>query len=84
MKALVTGGGGFLGRTIVAQLLARGDAVTILSRRRYPEVEALGAAGITADLSGDCPGLAAQLEGHDAVFHVAARSGVWGAREDFC
>ena len=83
MKALVTGGGGFLGRAIVEQLLARGDAVTILSRSRYPEVEALGAAGLAVDLSTDTPDLAEQIAGHDTVFHVAARAGVWGPRESF-
>lgn len=83
MRALVTGGGGFLGRAIAAQLLERGDEVTILSRKRYPAVEALGAKGIAADLAQDVPGLAEQLAGTDVVFHVAARAGVWGPRESF-
>jgi nucleoside-diphosphate-sugar epimerase len=83
MRALVTGGGGFLGRAIVEQLLARGDAVTVLSRGRYPEVEALGAAGLSWDLSVDAPGLTEQLVGFDVIFHVAARAGVWGERSDF-
>ena len=83
MKALVTGGGGFLGRVIVEQLLARGDSVTILSRSRYPEIEALGASGLSVDLSRDVPDLAAQIAGHDTVFHVAAKAGVWGERADF-
>jgi nucleoside-diphosphate-sugar epimerase len=83
MKALVTGGGGFLGRAIVEQLLARGDAVTILSRRRYPEIESLGASGMAVDLSADVPDLAEKLAGFDVVFHVAARAGVWGKKADF-
>lgn len=83
MKALVTGGGGFLGRAIVEQLLARGDAVTILSRRRYPELEAQGAAGMAVDLSADVPDFAAKLSGFDVIFHVAARAGVWGEKDDF-
>ena len=83
MKALVTGGGGFLGRVIVEQLLERGDAVTVLSRSRYPEVEALGAAGLAMDLSRDTPDLVEKLRGHDTVFHVAAKAGVWGKRSDF-
>jgi len=83
MRALVTGGGGFLGRAITEMLLERGDQVTILSRRRYPEVEALGADGLAVDLSQDTPDLAAHLQGIDVIFHVAARAGMWGPREDF-
>ena len=83
MHALVTGGGGFLGRAITEQLLARGDTVTILSRRRYPEVEALGARGVQVDLSAPGEALTKALEGVDIVFHVASKTGVWGSRESF-
>ncbi|MEL6346013.1 MAG: NAD-dependent epimerase/dehydratase family protein [Myxococcota bacterium] len=83
MRALVTGGGGFLGRAITEMLLQRGDAVTILSRSRYPEVEALGATGVAHDLSTDAPGLEQILDGVDVVFHVAAKAGVWGPRDRF-
>lgn len=83
MHALVTGGGGFLGRAITEQLLARGDTVTILSRGRYPEVEALGATGVQCDLSAPGDRLARILEGIDIVFHVASKTGVWGPRESF-
>ena len=67
MRALVTGGGGFLGRAITEQLLERGDAVTILSRGRYPEVEALGADAIQMDLA-EPDGLVEALAGIDVVF----------------
>lgn len=82
MHALVTGGGGFLGRAITEQLLARGDAVTILARHRYREVEALGARGVLADLT-RLENLDGVLEGVDVVFHVASRTGVWGPRDEF-
>ena len=83
MRALVTGGGGFLGRAIAEMLLDRGDEVTILSRRRYPAIEALGAEGLVVDLAKDTPELPDMLAGMDVVFHVAARAGVWGTREAF-
>ena len=38
MKALVTGGGGFLGRYIVERLAVRGDFVRVLGRSKYPEL----------------------------------------------
>ncbi len=82
MKALVTGGGGFLGRGIVAQLRARGDQVTVLSRRRHPQVEALGATSVQWDLTRS-EGLANVVAGHDVVFHVASMVGPWGDRQDF-
>ena len=50
MYALVTGGGGFLGRYIVEQLLDRGDRVRIFSRGAYPELEAIGAEVVRGDL----------------------------------
>lgn len=83
MKALVTGGGGFVGRAVAEALLARGDEVRIVSRSRYPEVEALGAEGVQLDLASDIEGLEKALEGIDVVFHVAAKTGVWGKKEEF-
>ena len=50
MHALVTGGGGFLGRYIVEALVARGDAVRSFSRRPYGELEALGVEQLQGDL----------------------------------
>jgi nucleoside-diphosphate-sugar epimerase len=82
VKALVTGGGGFLGRAIVEQLLARGDEVTAAGRSEYPEVAALGARTVRLDVA-DRASLVAALRGHDVVFHAAAKAGVWGARADY-
>ncbi len=50
MKALVTGGGGFLGGAVVAMLRARGDSVRSFSRGRYPRLETLGVASVQGDL----------------------------------
>ena len=77
MKALVTGGGGFLGRHIVTKLLARGDTVRVLGRRPYRDLEAKGAETVCADLQ-DAAAVERACLGMDAVFHVAALAGYWG------
>ncbi|MCB0176005.1 MAG: NAD-dependent epimerase/dehydratase family protein [Anaerolineae bacterium] len=82
MKALVTGGGGFLGRYIVEQLLARGDEVTVFARGAYPELVELGAKQIRGDLQHRAEVVKA-CAGLDAVFHVAAKAGYWGTLESF-
>ncbi|MCB0163177.1 MAG: NAD-dependent epimerase/dehydratase family protein [Anaerolineae bacterium] len=82
MKALVTGGGGFLGRYIVEQLLARGDEVTVFARSAYPELVQLGAKQIQGDLQ-HRDDVVKACTGLDAVFHVAAKAGYWGTWESF-
>ncbi len=82
MKALVTGGGGFVGRRIVELLLQEGHEVRFLARGSYPEVEALGAEGLQVDLV-DPDAVSAAVAGCDAVFHVAAKFGFVGERADF-
>lgn len=82
MKALVTGGGGFLGRYIVEQLLARGDEVTVVARGSYPEFEQIGAKLLRVDLQ-DAGAVAQACAGIEAVFHVAAKTDYWGTWQDF-
>ncbi|VAX18675.1 NAD(P)H steroid dehydrogenase-like protein in alkane synthesis cluster [hydrothermal vent metagenome] len=82
MKALVTGGGGFLGRYIVERLIVRGDEVTSMSSSDHPELRSAGARTVIADIS-DKASVMSALKGMDAVFHVASRVGIWGAREGF-
>lgn len=82
MKALVTGGGGFLGGVIVRQLLARGDEVRSLARGAYPGLESMGVEVLRGDLS-DPQSVARAVAGCDVVFHVAAKAGVWGSRASF-
>ncbi|BDV42211.1 3-beta hydroxysteroid dehydrogenase [Geotalea uraniireducens] len=78
MKALVTGGGGFLGGAVVRQLVARGDTVRSFSRGDYPELARLGVEQCRGDLA-DREALFRAAAGCDIVFHVAAKAGVWGA-----
>lgn len=82
MRVLVTGGGGFLGQAIVRQLVARGDSVRSLSRGSYPELKALGVECVAGDIA-DRAVVTAAASGCEAVFHVAAKAGVWGRYDDY-
>lgn len=82
MKALVTGGGGFLGRAIVEKLLLRGDEVTVFARGAYPELGKAGAHLIRGDIQNP-DAITGACKGMDAVFHVAAKAGLWGDWDDF-
>jgi nucleoside-diphosphate-sugar epimerase len=82
MKALVTGGGGFLGHRLIELLRERGDDVVFLARGSYPEVEKTGAKGLQIDLR-DKDAVAKAAEGCDVVFHVAAKAGYWGSHEEY-
>jgi nucleoside-diphosphate-sugar epimerase len=75
MHALVTGGGGFLGRYIVEQLLARGEQVRVIARVDYPELTAAGVEVVRGDVA-DSAKVEAACAGIDCVFHVAALAGI--------
>ena len=77
MKALVTGGGGFLGQAIVRKLVEQGDSVRILARSDYPELRTLGVETFRGNLA-DMSSIRDAAKGCDVVFHVAAKAGVWG------
>jgi 2-alkyl-3-oxoalkanoate reductase len=82
VKAVVTGGGGFLGRHLVAALLARGDQVVSYARGSYPELERKGATCVRGDLA-DRDALRRACRGADVVFHAAAKAGIWGDAREF-
>ncbi len=82
MKVLVTGGNGFLGRAVVSELRARGHQVSSASRRPSPELDALGVRTLTCDLRNSAH-VERAVQGQEAVVHVAAMTGLAGARADF-
>ena len=89
MKALVTGGAGFIGSNLVDGLLARGDEVTVvddLSTGRRENLDgalANGAKLVEQDIR-DTEAIAAVSveEGAEAVFHLAAQIDVRKSVED--
>lgn len=82
MRALVTGGGGFLGLYIVEQLLGAGHDVRVFCRSSYDSLNALGVETVKGDLR-DTEQTGRAVAGCDAVFHVAAVPGVWGPWERY-
>ena len=71
MKALVTGGGGFLGLRLVQRLLDDGIEPISFSRGSHPELAKLGVEERRGNLD-SFDDVDAAVEGCDAVFHVAA------------
>ncbi|MEN8134142.1 MAG: NAD-dependent epimerase/dehydratase family protein [Thermodesulfobacteriota bacterium] len=81
-RALVTGGGGFVGKAVTNLLLERGVEVVVVGRNHYADLDkplvTLARGDIRdqkflIDVSRDC----------DTIFHVAAKAGIWGNRDDY-
>lgn len=82
MKALVTGGGGFLGGAIVRRLAERGWQVRTFQRAFYPALTGLGAEQIQGDVA-DLSAVDRAVAGCNLVFHVAAKVKMWGRYDEF-
>ena len=82
MKALVTGGGGFLGRYVVKKLCERGAEVAILGRSLQPAIEAHGVKVYQGEIE-NFNSVKDACQGCDVVFHIAAKAGIWGSWKSF-
>src|SRR6516162_6219621 len=82
MKALVTGGSGFLGGAIIRQLLEAGYSVRSFSRNRHRRIECLDIEIRQGDITSPKAVIEA-CEDCDIVFHVAAKVGIWGRYRDY-
>jgi nucleoside-diphosphate-sugar epimerase len=82
VKALVTGGGGFVGGALARRLRDEGWDVVSLARGDYPWLAEIGVDARRGDVA-DTGAVAAAAAGCDVVFHVAAKAGVWGPYEDY-
>lgn len=78
-RILVTGAGGFIGRHVTGEALARGIAVRALVRTATPDA---GAVQIVRHDLREANGLAPLLGGVDAVIHCAASLGVTAAEQE--
>lgn len=84
MKAVVTGGTGFIGGRLVEELVGKGYGVKCLVRDTsdVKMLKELGAELCHGDL-GDPGSLKRLPEGGDVVFHLAALVSDWGERDEF-
>jgi len=77
-KVLVTGGAGFIGSTLVRQLLERGYKVTVLDNLSIGAIENLpdgdGSLKVIAGDVRDFEMISAVIQGHDYVLHLAAQA----------
>lgn len=83
MNVLVTGAGGFLGYKIAEILKSKKYNVTNLSRNHYVELDNLEIKTIKADLANLEDLQSIDFSQFDAIFHVAAKAGVWGDEESY-
>ena len=80
MKALVTGGTGFVGSHVVRQLVAGGHTARVLHRKssKLNALEGLSYEAAYGDVT-DLDALRRACEGVEVVFHVAAVADYWRA-----
>jgi UDP-glucose 4-epimerase len=78
-RVLVTGGAGFIGRSVVRALLAEGHEVTVADLRAFPDRDVRSVTGDLCDP--EVPGRAVR-PGTDAIIHLAAITSVLASVQD--
>lgn len=78
----VTGAGGFLGKAICRLLRLANIKVTGFARGSYPELSQIGVTMEQGDIT-DLSRVKEAMQSCDLVFHVAAKAGVWGSKDDY-
>jgi len=81
-RVLVTGGGGFVGSSLVRALLKRDVDVVVAGRSRYSQLEEIGVTCVQGDIS-DRVFTDQICKGVDTVFHTAAKAGIWGKWQEY-
>lgn len=84
MRYLVTGGGGFIGRSLIREIQKRdpGGAIVAYQRSDHPDLRADGVEVVRGSLT-DLPAVSRACEGVDVIFHVAAKAGIWGSWDSY-
>lgn len=79
----ITGGGGFLGRYIIEQLISLNcKKIISYGRSQQPELVEMGVEVICGDIS-NSELLSNNSKGVDILFHTAAKAGIWGKYKEF-
>ncbi|MCX5864034.1 MAG: NAD-dependent epimerase/dehydratase family protein [Deltaproteobacteria bacterium] len=81
-RVVVLGGSGFVGRALVQRLVGEGIETAVVARNAFPEADALGVRFLSGDI-GDADFLKNSLAGYDTVFHLASKTGLWGAKDEY-
>ncbi len=83
MKVLVTGGTGFLGANLCHHLVARGDQVRVLKRRKTPPtlLEGLPVEFAEGDVT-DLDSLVAAARGVEGIYHAAGLISYWRPKRE--
>ena len=83
VKILVTGGSGFLGRHLVSMLERAGyDNIVVFNRKPCEDLYSEHVNVVYGDLQ-NAEAVEKAMMGCDAVFHVAAKAGVWGPYREY-